>query len=75
MTTAKYEIEVVRKIHDNVGGEHLLVCEDRDGLGLVRIDGQKEFGGEIQIDPHMALELAKAIELCAKEILEKSDDH
>lgn len=60
----RYEIEVVRKVFDNVCGTHLKVQPDTDGLGLIEIDGGEEYG-RIVICPQHALFLSSAIEACA----------
>ena len=68
MIKPTYETEVTRKVFDNDLGVHIKVGPDRDGLGLVMIDGGADFGGPIILAPEMALVLAEAIAATAEEM-------
>jgi len=66
--TPEFEIEVVRKVFDNEHGSHIKVGPDLDGLGLVEIDGGKDYG-RIVVPPKHAIWLAKAITATAEEMM------
>ena len=65
----QYEIEVERKVFDNENGAHIKVGPDRDGLGLIQIEGGDDFGKGLILAPELALVLAEAIAATAKEML------
>ena len=67
MTT--YETVVTRRVFDNEHGVHIKVGPDGAGLGLLEIDGGRDFGGPIRLVPGMALVLAQAITAAAKEMM------
>jgi hypothetical protein len=68
-----YEVEIVRRVYDNVAGAYVEVGPDGDGLGIVEIrtSGKNvdHFGPiRFAIAPDMALALADAIKACAEEM-------
>lgn len=66
----KYETETIRKVYDHEHGVHITVAPDCDGLGLLEIDGKDDFGGPIRLDPEMAITLADAISVTAREMID-----
>lgn len=64
----RYEVAVNRVVYDNTNGTSIKVQPDSDGLGLLEIDGGKDFG-RIVLDADMALSLASAIVETAQEII------
>jgi len=62
-----YTIEVVRLVLDNEHGRSITVQRDRDGLGLLELDGGDEYGRLI-LPPQMAVHLADAIRRAAVEM-------
>ena len=64
---ATYGIEVVRHVYDEGRGHKLTVGPDKDGLGLVEIDGGDEYG-RLVLPPGHAKYLANAIAKCAAEM-------
>ncbi len=66
-----YETDVVRVIHNNKSGASITVRPDRDGLGMVEVDGGDDFG-RLCLQPHMAKLLADAMDLCAQEEIQKA---
>ena len=66
-----YEIEVVRKVYDNHVGKCIEVGPDKDGLGLVEVDGGDDWGRLVLPSQHAAL-LAKAIADCAADMEAKA---
>ena len=68
MALPECETDVVRLIHHNDSGHHLVVKPDDDGLGIVEIDGKEEFGGRLLLSPGMARQVALAMVACANEL-------
>lgn len=63
----QYGIEVVRHVYDEEHGKKLTVGPDKDGFGLIEIDGGDEYG-RLVLSPGHAAVLAAAIAQCAKEM-------
>lgn len=64
----RYEIEISRKVFDNITGRHVTVGPDSDGLGLIEIKSSDDFGnGYIRINKEMAEKFAEAILATSKE--------
>lgn len=61
MMPERYEIEVVRKVYDNVAGGFISVGPDTDGLGLIEVIPGDYGNGYIRLPREMASQLAQAL--------------
>ncbi len=62
-----YTTETHRRVYDDKNGSFITVRPDCDGLGLIEIDGGKDYG-RVVLDADHAREVAKAILSCAQEL-------
>lgn len=67
----KYSVEIVHKIWNDDGGEHVSVGPDRDGLGMVEIidvASGGEMGPSLSFPPELARLIAQAMIKCVDEL-------
>lgn len=67
----QFETDIQRVVHDNENGWNVKVLPDRDGLGLLEIEGGDEFG-RLMLPANMAVHVAKAVHDCARELLNRA---
>jgi hypothetical protein len=66
--TSEIETEVIRRVYGNAKGEYVTVSPDDDGLGIVQVHGNDDFGGMLLLSPDHAIAVARAIMDCAREL-------
>jgi len=68
----KFEMETMREIWNSEDKSHIEIGADRDGLGCVEIrycDNDDKIIERMSFPPDQAKLIAKAIELCASEMI------